>query len=212
MVEYRLYLPLFSFGLIVAVGIDYLYRFLTRYGSRKMAFGIVSGISVLLISFYSTLTIERNRVFKDGLTLWSDAAKKSPHKMRVHHNLGRAYFEKGRIDQAIQEGEIALRLSANSDRRENVKYVLNLLGGSYFVKGRTDAALGAFQRAIEVDPNFATSYYNVSCVLASRKELEKALEHLKKAISLDSKYKEKARNDKDLDPLREDKQFLEMVN
>ena len=211
MVEYRLYLPLLSYALIVAMGFGYLYQFLTRHCSRKMAFGIVSGASVLLISFYSALTIERNYIFKDDLTLWSDAAKKSPYKMRVHHNLGRAYFERGRIDQAIQEGEIALRLSANLDRKENVKFVLNLLGGAYFVKNETDAALRMFQRAIEVDPNFATSYYNLSCILATKKEKDKALEYLKKAISLDQKYKEKAGTDKDFDTLRGEKEFEEIV-
>ena len=131
--------------------------------------------------------------------------------MRVHHNLGRAYFEKGRMDQAIQEGEIALRLTANLDRKENVKFVLNLLGGAYFVKGETDVALLMFQRAVEVDPNFATSYYNLSCILATKKEKDKALEYLKKAISLDPIYKEKARKDKDFDSLRNEREFQQVI-
>jgi tetratricopeptide (TPR) repeat protein len=211
MVEYRLYLPLLPYGLIVAIGFGYLYQFLIRHFSKKMAFGIVSGVSVLLISSYSALTIERNHIFKDDLTLWTDAAKKSPYKMRVHHNLGKAYFEKGRIDQAIQEGEIALRLIANLDRKENVKFVLNLLGGAYFAKGETEAALRVFERAIEVDPNFATSYYNLSCILATKKEKEKALEYLKKAIFLDQKYKEKAGTDKDFNDLRGEKEFEQML-
>jgi tetratricopeptide (TPR) repeat protein len=211
MVEYRLYLPLLSYALILSIGFGYLYQFLTCHCSKKMAFGIVSGVSVLLISFYSALAIERNHIFKDDLTLWSDAAKKSPYKMRVHHNLGRAYFEKGRIDKAIQEGEIALRLSAHLDRKENVKFVLNLIGGAYFLKGETEAALRMFQRAIEIDPNFATSYYNLSCVLATKKEKEKALEYLKKAISLDPKYKEKARADGDFRPLKGEEEFEELL-
>jgi hypothetical protein len=211
MVEYRLYLPLLSYALILAMGFGYLYQFLARHCSKKMAFGIVSGVSVLLISSYSALTIERNHIFKDDLTLWTDAAKKSPYKVRVHHNLGKAYVERGNFDKAIQEGEIALRLIANLDRNENVKFVLNLLGGAYFVKGETDVALRVFQRAIEVDPNFATSYYNVSCVYATKKERDKALEYLKKAISLDQKYKEKARADRDFRPLKGEEEFEELL-
>jgi len=104
-----------------------------------------------------------------------------------------------------------LRLSANLDRKENVKFVLNLLGGAYFAKGETDVALRMFQRAIELYPNFATSYYNLSCILATKKEKEKALEYLKKAISLDQKYKEKARIDKDFNNLRGEKEFEEIL-
>ncbi len=211
MVEYRLYLPLLSYGLIVALALGYVHQFLARYFSARMALGVVSAASVLLISSYSALTIERNRIFKDDLTLWGDAVKKSPHKMRVHHNLGRAYFERGRVDQAIREGEMALKLASNLDRRENIKFALNLVGGAHFVKGETDDAIRMFQRAIEVDPNFAPSYYNLSCIYATQKEGTKALEYLKKAISLDQKYREKAGADKDFDNLRGEKEFKEIL-
>jgi len=73
------------------------------------------------------------------------------------------------------------------------------------VRGKLDRALDMFNRAIEVDPNFATSYYNISCIHATRKEKDKALEYLRKAISLDISYKEKALNDKDFDPLRRER-------
>ena len=79
------------------------------------------------------------------------------------------------------------------------------------MKGQTDDAIRMFQQAIEVDPNFATSYYNLSCILATKKEKEKALEYLKKAISLDQKYKDKAGTDKDFDNLRAEKEFKEIV-
>ncbi len=211
MVEYRLYLPLFSYGLIIAMGFGFLYQFLIRSCSRKMALGVVSAASLLLIALYSAATIERNFVFKDELTLWSDAVKKSPYKMRIHHNLGRAYFGQGNIDEAIREGKTALRLISRQDREGNVKFALNLLGGCYFSEGNLDLALKTFSRAIEADPNFATSYYNVSCVHATRKEKEKALEYLKKAISLDPIYKEKALHDKDFDSLRGEREFVESV-
>jgi len=68
-----------------------------------------------------------------------------------------------------------------------------------------------FQRAIELDPNFATSYYNLSCILATKKEKGKALEYLKKAISLDQKYKGEAKTDKDFNNLRGEKEFEEML-
>lgn len=211
MVEYRLYLPLFFYAFVLTSGLHYLNNLFAQHWSKRSGQVIVLGISILILGFYSITTIERNRIFKDGLTLWTDAARKSPNKMRVHHNLGRAYWGKGRIDEAIREGEIALRLSADLDIKENVKYVLNLLGGAYFLKGESDKALRILQRAIEVDPNFATSYYNVSCIDAAKKERELALNYLKKAIALDPKYREKAKGDKDFDSLRGEKEFEEMI-
>jgi tetratricopeptide (TPR) repeat protein len=172
---------------------------------------IALGIPILILGFYSLTTIERNRIFRDGTTLWADAAKKSPNKMRPHHNLGKAYLAKGRIEEGIREGEIALKLSRNLDIKENVKYVLNLLGGAYFLNGEPDKAIRVLQQAIEVDPNYATSYYNVSCIHAVKRERGKALEYLKRAMALDPNYKEKAKRDKDFDSLRGEKEFEEMI-
>ena len=211
MVEYRLYLPIFSYSLILTMGIHYFYQLLARHFSKKIGQEVVVGISILTLCFYSVITIERNKIFKDDLTLWSDAAKKSPDKMRVHHNLGRAYLMGGDINKAIQEAEIALRLSDRYIRKESVKFILNLLGGAYLDKGEIDKALSMYNRAIEVAPNFATSYYNVSCLYSLKKERAKAIEYLKKAIALDLRYKEKARVDQDFNSLKEEKEFEELV-
>jgi len=211
MVEYRLYLPIFSYSLILTMGIHYFYQLLARHFSKKIGQEVVVGISILTLCFYSVITIERNKIFKDDLTLWSDAAKKSPYKMRVHHNLGRAYLMGGDINKAIQEAEIALRLSDRYIRKESVKFILNLLGGAYLDKGEIDEALSMYNRAIEVAPNFATSYYNVSCLYSLKKERAKAIEYLKKAIALDLRYKEKARVDQDFNSLKEEKEFEELV-
>ena len=211
MVEYRLYLPIFSYSLILTMGIHYFYQLLARHFSKKIGQEVVVGISILTLCFYSVTTIERNKIFKDDLTLWSDAAKKSPYKMRVHHNLGRAYLMGGDINKAIQEAEIALRLSDRYIRKESVKFILNLLGGAYLDKGEIDEALSMYNRAIEVAPNFATSYYNVSCLYSLKKERAKAIEYLKKAIALDLRYKEKARVDQDFNSLKEEKEFEELV-
>ena len=211
MVEYRLYLPIFSYSLILTMGIHYFCQLLARHFSKKIGQEVVVGISILTLCFYSVITIERNKIFKDDLTLWSDAAKKSPDKMRVHHNLGRAYLMGGDINKAIQEAEIALRLSDRYIRKESVKFILNLLGGAYLDKGEIDKALSMYNRAIEVAPNFATSYYNVSCLYSLKKERAKAIEYLKKAIALDLRYKEKARVDQDFNSLKEEKEFEELV-
>lgn len=211
MVEYRLYLPLLSYAFLLALVVHYLFNFFRKYLSLKLSLGLVFGLPCLLLAFYSHVTLHRNYVFKDELTVWSDSAKKSPYKMRVRHNLGRAYFNKGIIDDAIREGEIALELSADIKNKTNVKFILNLLGGGYFRKGENEKALDLFRRATEIDPNYATSYYNMSCVYAKKNEKKEALKYLRKGISLNQLYKEKARVDRDFDLLRGDKEFEKLL-
>jgi tetratricopeptide (TPR) repeat protein len=211
MVEYRLYLPLLSYAFLLALAVHYLFNFLRKYLSLKLSRGLVFGLPCLLLAFYSHVTIHRNYVFKDELTVWSDSAKKSPQKMRVRHNLGRAYFNEGLIDDAIREGEIALELSAHIKNKTNIKFILNLLGGGYFRKGENEKALDLFRRAAEIDPQFPAAYYNMSCVYAKKNEKERALENLKKGISLNRLYKKRASIDSDFDPLRGDKEFEKLL-
>jgi hypothetical protein len=211
MVEYRLYLPLLSYAFLLGLAVHYLFNVFRKFLSLKLSLGVVLGLSCLPLIFYSHVTLHRNDVFKDELTVWSDTAKKSPQKMRVRHNLGRAYFNRGLIDDAIREGEIALELSAHIKNKTNVKFVLNLLGGGYFRKGENEKALDLFQRAAEIDPQFATAYYNMSCVYANQNEKEKALKYLKQGISLHRIYKEKARGDRDFELLRGDKDFEKLL-
>jgi tetratricopeptide (TPR) repeat protein len=211
MMEYRLHLPVFAYSLVLSSGFLSLYRVLSRRLSGEMARGIVLGISILLLCFYSLVTIERNRVFRDEVTLWADAAKKSPNKMRVHHNLGRAYFEKGRVDEAIREGEMALTLSHHLYSRDGLKFVFNLLGSAYFTKGEWDKALSLFQQSLAIDPNFPPSHYNLSCLHAVKGEKEPAGRHLKMAIRLNPDYKEKASAEQIFAPFRNEKEFKELM-
>ena len=56
-------------------------------------------------------TYQRNSLWNSEVGLWKDCVSKSPHKERAHHNLGFAYHELGRWDDAQQEYEEALSLN-----------------------------------------------------------------------------------------------------
>ncbi len=51
-----------------------------------------------------------------------------------------------------------------------------------------DKALADYNKAIELDPKFATAYYNRGFVDADKKDYDKALADYNKAIELDPKY------------------------
>jgi len=57
-----------------------------------------------------TLTVLRNHAYASEIALWEDTATKSPHKARVHNNLGYAYLLAQRHDEARHEFITALQL------------------------------------------------------------------------------------------------------
>ncbi len=73
----------------------------------------VSAILILLF-LLSGMTFQRNRVWETKLSLWEDAAKKSPMKSRVHNNLGNCYMLQSKHFSAIEEYKKAIALDSNN--------------------------------------------------------------------------------------------------
>jgi Flp pilus assembly protein TadD len=66
-------------------------------------------IAVLLLACIG-LTLSRNQAYASEICLWEDTVRKSPHKARVHNNLGLAYLLAQRYDEARREFNTALQL------------------------------------------------------------------------------------------------------
>jgi len=73
-------------------------------------------------------TMSRNEVYRSEVALWEDTAQKSPHKARVHNNLGYAYYLSGRYEDAEKAYLTALRLKPDDSlARNNLTLLENLL-------------------------------------------------------------------------------------
>lgn len=71
---------------------------------------------LILLALCFIGTIKRNRVWHSAITLWEDTVRKSPHKSRPHLQLGDAYVEAKRLEDARKQYEIVLTLP-DRDRR-----------------------------------------------------------------------------------------------
>ena len=79
---------------------------------------------IVLLLTLGSLTLLRNQVYADEIALWEDTARKSPHKARVHNNLGYAYKLAGRTGDARREFTLALQLDPKHIKaRYNLEYL-----------------------------------------------------------------------------------------
>jgi lipoprotein NlpI len=65
------------------------------------------------------MTFQRNTLYQDQVSLWSDTVAKSPHKARPHNNLGHAYALQGEWDRAIDEFRLAVQLDHHYTLAQN---------------------------------------------------------------------------------------------
>ena len=99
----------------------------------------------------------------------------------------------------------ALMLDPNSVK------VLNDLGVAYMQGRDYVEAQESFEQAIQRKPDYVDAYYNLACLYALKGEKIRSLTHLKKAISLDALVREWAKKDRDLQNLKGQTEFQEII-
>jgi tetratricopeptide (TPR) repeat protein len=177
--DHRMYLPLVApvaFAAFAAwVGLDAWGRAggLSARGRDAIAIGLTLLVAVTL----GTLTLRRNRDFRDETILWSDALAKSPGNPRAHNNLGSALVRQGKLDAAMEHFEEALRLRPNDcEARFNVGLVL--LRQKHY-----DAAIESLRQAIQLDPRLTEAHHNLGLALLAKNDYEAAIAAFRAAMA-----------------------------
>ena len=80
-----------------------------------------------------------------------------------------------------------------------------------FDAGDYDAVADRGKELIEQSPQYPTPTYNVACAEALAGRKEDAIEHLRRAIALDGRFREHARDDSDFESIRDEPAFQELV-
>ena len=65
--------------------------------------------------------------------------------------------------------------------------------------------------AIQMDPKLAMAYYGLACIAAKKRQVGEAIKYLRQAIQIETKWREKAKTDKDFDFIRTEPLFLETL-
>ncbi|RMG70209.1 MAG: hypothetical protein D6710_07585, partial [Nitrospirae bacterium] len=159
-------------------GVVVLDRFGVRDYRKVVSLWIV--VSVVLAG----LTLARNRVWKDELTLWTDVVKKSPNKARALNNFASYYGEMGLYDKALEY----LFKSNAIDPKD--PFTLNNIALCFFYKGDLQRAIDYASQATLVAPNFYQAYNTLGQIYLSMGLCKRAVDYFLKALDL---YKEEAK-------------------
>lgn len=187
--EQRLYTSSLGFCIILAMGIRALPSLGSRFIHRNMLRRSAVFLTLCILIFYSTVTIRRNFDWKDPATFWTKTVKSSQNSARAYNNLGTAYYNTGRYQDAIASYEKAI------DIDPKFATACNNLGAAYRNIGDDDKAISAFKKAVELNPDYAEAYSNLGVALYAKSGLsEEVLMDLRRAIELNPNYAEAYNN------------------
>jgi len=171
--EHRLYLPLAAVIAAAVLGAFALGKRLLNH-QQGVALASMAGATVVIL--FSWLTIQRNRDYHSSFSIWQDTVDKCPDNPRAHDNLGIALREQGRLPEAIDQYEQALRL-----RPDDAQTRYNL-GIALLPLGRTQEAIELWEQALQIKPDLAEAHYNLGNAMFQTGKVPEAIHHYEQAL------------------------------
>jgi Flp pilus assembly protein TadD len=201
LVERRLYLPFIGLVLVCC-------EFLRRLPvSRRVLVGALA--AVLAVSGF--LTWQRNQLWSNDVALWSDAASKSPNKVRPRFQLAFAYYNLGQCARASSEYStaaglakpdatllvdwaLALDCAGNENLAleklqaaaaiQKTAHVYALIGMVEAKENHRDDAFAALAQAQRLDPTFDMLYFYRGNLFLLSRENDRAVAEFRRALAL----------------------------
>jgi len=99
----------------------------------------------------------------------------------LHTGLGTLLFQQGRIDEAMNELETAVKLKPDAT-------ALNNLGVAFASIGNLDGAIECYKKVIGLNPKNAETYYNIGNIYLAKNMYKDAENEYKNALSLNPGY------------------------
>jgi len=187
--------------------LGFLYRQKKQYGKAithlKKALELEPGYLDALLNLGDVYYEQKN--YRQALSYYKDADNIEPYNENVYFSIGNTFSESGDYKNAMNFLARAILINPkNLEARNN-------LGNLYIKQKLFNPAINEFNRILQINSKYATAYYNLACVYSLTNEKNLAFNYLNTAINLDEKLKKIAEKDNDLDNIRRDKRFREII-
>src|SRR5437870_3351410 len=142
---------------------------------RRRSF-LVTGLAVVLLLGFGTLTWNQVRVWHDSEKLWRHAVAIDPGSSIGQLSLGLALARHGKLAEAVEHYEAALRLEPGY---VDADYAL---GNALARQGKLAEAIAHYEQALKTKPDHADAHSNMGAALVGQGKLAEAIEHYQQAL------------------------------
>jgi Tfp pilus assembly protein PilF len=200
------YIPYIGLFIMLAWGLP---RLLFSWPYRKFALALSAPLVLMALG---TAAYQQASFWKNDITLFSHAVEVTRDNALAYYNLGTAFFDVGRYQDAAESFKQAVRikpdytdahynlglsytgLGSNQDAVESYMKAIkikpeladayNNIGMSFYNLGRVDDAIESWKQAVRVKPDFVDVYSNLGAAFYKIGRYQEAIESLKQAIKI----------------------------
>jgi Flp pilus assembly protein TadD len=134
----------------------------------------------VLLAVLGVLTWQQASIYQTAETLWRTTVAKNPECFLAHDNLGFILLQRGEVDQALDQIQMAAQLQPDDEAAQKN------LGSALLQKGQVDEAMAHFQKALELRPDDSGAENNLGFALFRKGRTDEAIAHYRKALELQS--------------------------
>lgn len=178
--EHRMYLPLAGLIVLLVLGVQHVLASVARRmslsgrGATYLASAVLSVAAVLL----GAATSSRNALYASEAAMWADVRHKRPNSVRAAKNYGTALLAEGRLTEAMEALQEAVRVAPESPD------IRNGLGLALAAHGRMDESIAMFREAIRLRPAHVRALVNLGNALYGKGNLVEAAALCRRALQL----------------------------
>ncbi len=144
---------------------------------RERSF-LKTGFVGLLLLLLGTMTWRQAGLYRDDMTLWSDALAKNEKSWNAHIALGKHFYDASQLDEAMEHYRRAIQINPN-EAMAHGNYATAL-----WLSGRFDEAENEFQEAIQIKPDYYLAHANYCDLLLKRGKLDAAEGEVRQLLRL----------------------------
>ena len=155
-------------GLGLAIIAGSLLSWLPRRAAAAVGFGA--------LALFSLATIHYNRVWHSPVDLYTHILFWEPRSAKICSNLGMAYADEGKIEQAISYYRRAVALD------DEYPQTHHNLANAYLMLGKEEEALKELELAVRMDPEFFHSWVQIGAIHFKHNRLDAAEDAFERAL------------------------------
>ena len=146
--------------------------------NRRVLAGLMAGaVAVLMICAWTQAAYWEN-----SETLWTHAIACVKPNDVPHFNLGNAFRQQGRMDDAVAQYEQALQIKPDlAQAHDNLGHVLLL-------QGKAAEAIPHFQKALQIRPDLPNAHLNLGNALRKVGKVDEAIAELRTSLQIRPKF------------------------
>jgi len=148
---------------------------------------ILVAVGSAVVIILSVCAWKQTTFWRNSETLWTHTLAVTTDNDVARTNLGTSLMERGQLDDALSNFQIALAVRSHSEHRHyslSLALIHDSVGNVLARKGRLDEAIVHLRQAIGLRPDYPDAHYNLGTALFQKGDLDGAIAEWRTTLSI----------------------------